>query len=423
MPDVKILLVDDQQANLIALESILAPLGHQLVRAESGSAALRQLLLQDFALILMDVRMPGMDGYETAAIVRKRERSAHTPIVFLTAESGNRTAMLHAYEQGAVDFLTKPFEPTILRAKVSIFVSLFQQRVQLTRQAESLRLSERAALEAESARQVAEWRRDQEAHEVLRLEEERRVAEAHATKLAQISAELVRSNRELQQVAYGASHDLKTPLRGIGAICDWLEEDLEAVLTDDARKHFAQLRHRVRRLGNLVDGILAFAKVGHQQAEREQVDIKTLVEGIVELLPPRPGASIELLPGLPVARVQRDLLDRVFSNLISNALKYARRNDARIEIGCQTNDSFFEFWVSDNGPGIEAKYHERIWNLFQRLESQSDVEGTGVGLALVKKIVEGQGGRAWVVSQPGEGASFHFLWPREAAELAAQHSN
>jgi len=413
MPDVKILLVDDQQANLLALESILEPLGHQLVRAESGSAALRQLLLQDFALILMDVRMPGMDGYETAAIVRNRERSAHTPIVFLTAESGNRTAMLRAYEQGAVDFLTKPFEPTILRAKVAIFVSLFQQRVLLTRQAESLRLSERAALEAESARQVAEWRRDQEAHEVLRLEEERRVADVHAATLAQISAELVRSNRELQQVAYGASHDLKTPLRGIGAICDWLEEDLEAVLTDDARKHFAQLRHRVRRLGNLVDGILTFAKVSHQQAERELVDIKTLIEGIVELMPPRPGASIELLPGLPVARVQRDLLDRVFSNLISNALKYARRNDAHVEVGCTPRDSQYEFWVSDNGPGIEAQYHDRIWNLFQRLESQDEVEGTGVGLALVKKIVEGQGGRAWVVSQPGAGASFHFLWPRD----------
>ena len=413
MSDVKILLVDDQAANLVALESILKPLGHQLVMADSGAAALRQLLLHDFAVILLDVHMPVMDGYETAAIVRQRERSAHTPIVFLTAESGNRAAMLKAYDQGAVDFLIKPFETPILRAKVAIFVALFMQRMQLTQQAETLREKERAALEAENARAVAEWRREQETNEVLRLEEARRIAEAHAATLAQVSAELVRSNRELQQVAYGASHDLKTPLRGIAAICDWLEEDLEDVLTDEARKHFAQLRHRVRRLGNLVDGILAFARVGHVRAQREDVDIRELIEGIVEMQPLPPGAVLVVQPDMPVARVQRELIERVFANLISNAFKYARRSDPRVEVGCKTSDDALEFWVSDNGPGIEKQYHERIWNLFQRLESQDEVEGTGVGLALVKKIVEGQGGRAWVESELGQGATFHFVWPRE----------
>lgn len=413
MSDVKILLVDDQAANLVALESILKPLGHQLVMADSGAAALRQLLLHDFAVILLDVHMPVMDGYETAAIVRQRERSAHTPIVFLTAESGNRAAMLKAYDQGAVDFLIKPFETPILRAKVAIFVALFMQRMQLTQQAETLREKERAALEAENARAVAEWRREQETNEVLRLEEARRIAEAHAATLAQVSAELVRSNRELQQVAYGASHDLKTPLRGIAAICDWLEEDLEDVLTDEARKHFAQLRHRVRRLGNLVDGILAFARVGHVRAQREDVDIRELIEGIVEMQPLLPGAVLVVQPDMPVARVQRELIERVFANLISNAFKYARRSDPRVEVGCKTSDDALEFWVSDNGPGIEKQYHERIWNLFQRLESQDEVEGTGVGLALVKKIVEGQGGRAWVESELGQGATFHFVWPRE----------
>lgn len=413
MSDVKILLVDDQAANLVALESILKPLGHQLVMADSGAAALRQLLLHDFAVILLDVHMPVMDGYETAAIVRQRERSAHTPIVFLTAESGNRAAMLKAYDQGAVDFLIKPFETPILRAKVAIFVALFMQRMQLTQQAETLREKERAALEAENARAVAEWRREQETNEVLRLEEARRIAEAHAATLAQVSAELVRSNRELQQVAYGASHDLKTPLRGIAAICDWLEEDLEDVLTDEARKHFAQLRHRVRRLGNLVDGILAFARVGHVRAQRENVDIRELIEGIVEMQPLLPGAVLVVQPDMPVARVQRELIERVFANLISNAFKYARRSDPRVEVGCKTSDDALEFWVSDNGPGIEKQYHERIWNLFQRLESQDEVEGTGVGLALVKKIVEGQGGRAWVESELGQGATFHFVWPRE----------
>ncbi len=419
MPHTKILLVDDQPANLLALDAVLRPLGHEIVSTDSGAAALRQLLVHDFAVILMDARMPGLDGYETAALIRQRERSAHTPIIFLTAELGTGQDILRAYDQGAVDFLGKPFEPKILRAKVAIFVSLFVQRRQLTQQSESLREKERAAVVAESLRHVAEWRREQDAAHVLRLEDERRVAEGYAATLAQISAELMRSNRELEQVAYGASHDLKTPLRGISAVCDWLEEDFADAMNDEARKHFAQLRTRVRRMGNIVDGILAFAKAGHALARPEAVDLGALLRGIVEMQPMPAGATIQLAPGMPVALVQRQLLERVFSNLISNAFKYSRRSDAHVDVTFLQSNPFFEFRVTDNGPGIEQQYHERIWNLFQRLESQEDVEGTGVGLALVKKIVDGQGGRAWVESVPGQGASFRFLWPIEPVANAA----
>lgn len=419
MPPIKILLVDDQPANLLALDAVLRPLGHDIVSTESGAAALRQLLVHDFAVILMDARMPGLDGYETAALIRQRERSRHTPIIFLTAELGDGQDILRAYDQGAVDFLGEPFEPKILRAKVAIFVSLFEQRMQLTQQAESLREKDRAAVVAESLRRVAEWRQEQDAAQVLRLQVERSVAEVYAATLAQVGAELMRSNRELEQVAYGASHDLKTPLRGISAVCDWLEEDFADVMNDQARKHFVQLRTRVRRMGNIVDGILAFAKAGHAQARPESVDVGALLRGIVEMQPIPPGATIKLAPGMPVALVQRQLLERVFSNLISNALKYSRRSDAHIDVTCLEKDRFFEFRVTDNGPGIEQQYHERIWNLFQRLESQEEVEGTGVGLALVKKIVDGQGGRAWVESEPGHGASFRFLWPIEPVANAA----
>jgi signal transduction histidine kinase len=411
MSSASILLVDDQPANLVALEAILEPLGHRLVSADSGAAALRQILLQDFAVILLDARMPGLDGYETAALIRQRERSAHTPIIFLTADAGDRADTLRAYDQGAVDFLGKPFEPKVLRAKVAIFISLYLQGEQLKQQAESLREQERAALRAEAARQAAEWLRDQEKAHVARLEEEQRAAERHAAALAQVSAELVRSNRELEQVAYGASHDLKAPLRGIATVCDWLEEDLVDVMTDDARKHLGQLRSRVTRMGAIVDGILAFARVGQTRAQPETVNIGDLLRDVVELLQPPEGAIIQIAPGMPVAHVQRQLLEQVFANLIGNALKYARRADPRVDVGASETDRFFEFRITDNGPGIAAQYHERIWSLFQRLESQDKIEGTGVGLALVKKIVEGQGGRVWVESQPDHGATFRFLWP------------
>lgn len=406
-----ILLVDDQPPNLIALQAILESLGHELVCAESGAAALRHILQHDFAVILLDARMPGLDGYETAALIRQRERSANTPIIFLTADAGDRADTLRAYDQGAVDFLGKPFEPKILRAKVAVFVALYLQGEQLKQQAASLREQERAALRVEAARQASERLREQETAHVARLEEERRIAEQHAVALALVSAELVRSNRELEQVAYGASHDLKAPLRGIATVCDWLEEDIADAMTDAARKHLAQLRNRVRRMGAIVDGILAFARVGQARAQPEAVDVGDLLRDIVELIHPPEGAIIQIAPGMPAARVQRQLLEQVFSNLISNALKYARRTDPRIDVGAAEADGYFEFCVTDNGPGIAPQFHERIWSLFQRLESQDEIEGTGVGLALVKKIVENQGGRAWVESRTGHGATFRFTWP------------
>jgi signal transduction histidine kinase len=411
MPRASILLVDDQPANLSALEATLAPLGHPLISVDSGAAALKQLLTQDFAVILLDARMPGLDGYETAALIRQRERSAHTPIIFLTADAGDRADIDRAYDQGAVDFLGKPFEPKILRAKVAIFVALYLQAEQLKRQAAALLDQERAAVRAEAARLAAGRLRDQEKALIERLEERQRVSEQHAEALGKVSAELARSNHELEQVAYGASHDLKAPLRGISTVCDWIEEDLAGVMTDDARKHLDQMRSRIRRMSALVDGILAFARVGQGRAEPELVDVGALVADVVELLQPPAGATITIAPDLPTARALRQLLTHVFANLIGNALKYARRVDPRIDVGGRDIGRFFEFWVNDNGPGVAKQAQDRIWELFQRLESQSEIEGTGVGLALVKKIVEGQGGRAWVDSEPGQGASFHFLWP------------
>jgi signal transduction histidine kinase len=419
MSAASILLVDDSPANLLALEAILEPLGHRLVSAGSGAAALKQVLLHDFAAILLDARMPDLDGYETAALIRKRERSAHTPIIFLTADTGDDEATRRAYDHGAVDFLGKPFEPTILRAKVGIFVALHLQAEQIKQQAASLRQQEQAAARAEVARQAAEWRRDQEKARFERLEEERRIVAEHAAALAQLSADLVRSNRELEQVAYGASHDLKAPLRGIATVCDWLEDDLAGVMTDDTRLHLGQLRNRVARMGAIVDGILAFARVGQVRSHPERVDVGVLVRDVVELIHPPEGATVHVAPALPVARVHRQLLGQVFANLIGNALKYARRPDVRVDVGVTSGERFFEFWVTDNGPGIAPVHHERIWSLFQRLESRDEIEGTGVGLALVKKIVENQGGRAWVESQPGEGATFRFTWPSGASSTPA----
>ena len=260
---------------------------------------------------------------------------------------------------------------------------------------------------------------------------------------------LERSNRDLDQFAYVASHDLKAPLRGISNLSSWIEEDLAAVMTPDARDQMALLRGRVHRMEALIDGVLQYSRAGRVRAPAERVDTRALAGEVVELLAPRPGARVEVAPGLPEVLAERVPLQQVLLNLVGNALKYAGREDARVRVSAEpaagpdggpwdagpagragatgeqrvAAPAWFRFTVADNGPGIAPQYHERVFGIFQTLQSRDRVEGTGIGLSVVKKIVEAQGGRAWVESAEGDGARFHFTWPAappaaDDAELA-----
>lgn len=253
----------------------------------------------------------------------------------------------------------------------------------------------------------------------------RRQVEEKATELARMARALEttnraleRSNRELDQFAYVASHDLKAPLRGIANLSQWIEEDLgEGDLPEETREHLALLRSRVLRMEALIDGLLEYSRVGRQRQAVERVDVGGLLEETVELLAPDDGAEVILPAELPVLDAERLPLSQVFLNLVSNALKHARRSDPRVEVAAEEQDEgFWRFSVSDNGPGIAPQYQDRIFGIFQTLQARDQVEGTGIGLALVKKIVETQGGRVWVESAEGEGATFHFLWPKKPKE-------
>ncbi len=230
---------------------------------------------------------------------------------------------------------------------------------------------------------------------------------------------LERSNRELDQFAYVASHDLKAPLRGIANLSQWLEDDLADRMTPEAREQMAMLRGRVHRLEALIDGILSYSRAGRVQEKAEAVDVGRLLDECVELLSPTPTARVEIVRPMPTVVSERVPLQQVFLNLIGNALKYAQRPDARVRVTAREVPPGWEFAVEDNGPGIASEYQKRIWGIFQTLESRDKVEGTGIGLSVVKKIVESRGGRAWVVSGEGRGATFCFTWPghpREANE-------
>lgn len=227
---------------------------------------------------------------------------------------------------------------------------------------------------------------------------------------------LERTNQELDQFAYVASHDLKAPLRGIANLSEWIEEDIGAAFPADARDKMELLRGRVRRLEGLIDGILEYSRAGRARKPAAAVDTNVLVHEIVEMLSPPSSVEIQVAPDMPAVFSERVPLQQVLSNLIGNAIKYANRTDAVINVSAVQQGDIVTFAITDNGPGIAAQYHDRIFVMFQRLAARDKIEGTGIGLAIVKKIVEGRGGRVWVESPldvaAGTGTTFHFTWPR-----------
>jgi PAS domain S-box-containing protein len=237
--------------------------------------------------------------------------------------------------------------------------------------------------------------------------------ELRAQELARAAAALERSNAELDQFAYVASHDLKAPLRGIANLALWIEEDIGDQLSGESAEHMRLLQGRVHRMESLIDGILAYSRAGRVRESIEHVDTNRLLAEVMDLLSPPEHVVVDIQPRLPRLQAERVALQQVFMNLISNAVKYtaAHREDAHIAVTCEPAGGFYRFTVADNGPGIAPAYHDRIWGIFQTLETRDKVEGTGVGLSVVRKIVESRGGSVSVKSEEGAGSAFSFTWP------------
>lgn len=240
---------------------------------------------------------------------------------------------------------------------------------------------------------------------------ERRVAER--------TGQLEAVNHELAEFASVVSHDLKAPLRAVSRLSGWLADDHAAGLGPEGVRLCKLLRERVEHMHAMIEGILAYTRVGRTGERETLVDLNRLLGEVVEVLAPPAEIAVVIPPGLPVVRGIHQQLQQVFQNLLDNAVKYMHRTPGRVEVEVWREGAVWHFAVKDNGPGIPERYHEKVFQVFQRLDARSSVNGTGIGLALVKRIVGSRGGRVWVESEADCGATFHFTWPDRGAATPA----
>lgn len=389
MEKINILIVDDKPENLLALEVILDDPKLNLIRAHSGKEALSLILDYDFALVLLDVQMPGMDGFETAELMSGIEKSKHIPIIFVTAINKEQKYVFKGYEAGAVDYLFKPLDPEILKSKVYIFLDLYQQKIIIKQQ--SLEL-EHKVTELNAA--------------FLELQQKEKLLQRQSEELQSI-------NQDLKEFAYIVSHDLKAPLRAISSLVDWVTSDYSDKFDDNGKELLGLLLGRVHRMHALIEGILKYSRVGRSKEQKVTVDIKSLITDVIEMVAPPENIKINIEGEFPTIIAEKTRMEQVFQNLISNAIKYMDKPKGMIKIACLDNENHWTLSVADNGPGIEEKHFKKVFKIFQTLAPRDEIESTGIGLSLVKKIVEMYGGKVWVESDVGKGSSFIFTLLKE----------
>ncbi|MDB5036728.1 MAG: hypothetical protein JWQ35_256 [Bacteriovoracaceae bacterium] len=519
--DVNILLVDDRADSLLALSAVLTTKGYNLVTAVSGYEALERLREREFAVIVLDAQMPGIDGFETAAIIKKDVHLKNIPILFVTAINQDSAYVNKGYSLGAADYIFKPFDPYILKSKVAVFVQLYQQKKRIEQQAFELRDQERrnrdlalADLELDGLRRyknladaiphlILKAKNDGDAHyfnqkwfeytglslelsqgsgwysaifvedlknirsffseslmknnsgknhfeiecriwkrkdgsyhwHLMRMVPERRKSgeidgwigtctdihdrKAGETKLIQQSEALARSNADLEQFASIASHDLQEPLRIVTNYTQLIEQCYRDIIDDEGREWIGYTVNASRRMSNLIRDLLSYSKVRDSEFISEIVDsndiLRTVLSNLKQIIEESRATIIS--EQLPVVRVEKIQLTQLFQNLISNAIKYKSSRIPEIEIKAVRRGGEYIFSVSDNGQGIESKYFSKIFQIFQRLEARDKDPGTGIGLAIAKKIVERHGGRIWVESEFGRGSTFLFSLPLVAQKI------
>lgn len=416
----KILLVDDREDNLLSMETILEADGYKFVKASSGRQALKILLSEfDFALILMDVKMPNLNGFETASLIYEREKLKHIPIIFITANNYGEENIFKGYRTGAVDYIYKPINPELLRAKVSVFVELYRKNHQLLLQEQKLK-----AINKTLQNEIRE-----------RETSEEKVKELNRQLLKNIDR-LESANKELDRFAFMASHDLQEPLRKILTFSDRLRGKCTTLDTDSIN-YIDRIQKAAGRMQALIEDILTFSKLSVEEDTLVSSDLNELVKEVLsdiegKVQEKKAEIQVNKLPSLPV---NPNLIRPLFYNLITNALKYSKKDvppvirirsetgpNANFTNGKEPQVKYCRIYVEDNGIGFEQEYAEQIFGMFKRLHPGTEFEGTGIGLALCKKIVEKHNGFISAKSKPNVGSTFIIALPMKAETAPAEAS-
>ncbi|TPG36210.1 response regulator [Flavobacterium pectinovorum] len=401
---IKILLVDDKKENLLSLQVILANKGYQFVEASSGKDALRILLKsQDFAIILMDVQMPLMDGFETAEMIRQSDKLKHVPIIFLTANMNTTEYIFKGYQSGAVDYMIKPLSKEILQAKVSVFTELYKKNLELR-----LKEEETNAL-----------------NEII-LKTNKTLAAQYAA-IEKHAAELKNKNMELDAFTYISSHDLQEPLRKIQTFVNVILSNEYPNLSADGKLKFERILYSTTRMRELISSLLTFSRTNIIDRKFESTDLNLVFADVKEALRENIqekkvvietdfNGNIDIIPFQFV---------QLLENLVSNAIKFAKK-DMPLQITIKSliadgatlqneklspQQKYCYITFEDNGIGFEPQHSEKIFGVFQRLHGRDLYEGTGIGLAIVKKIVENHNGFITASSIPMEGVKFTIYIP------------
>jgi len=501
---VNILIVDDRADKILALESILLELNENIVCAQSGKEALKLLLQDDYAVILLDVSMPVMDGYETAELIRRRERNERTPIIFVTAINSTDSHASKGYSLGAVDYIFAPVVADVLRAKVAVFIDLFKKSAQVKYQAELLHAAaERRADQLDTrlrsllnridvgvfraeldgsiieanpaffrllglengiatpnlASLYSPTRARNELLSPLRATGTEREPEVQmrrangdtiwvsvtrslhtsddgreyiegliedvserklaADVLVRKVEQLARSNADLEQFAYVSAHDLKEPLRMVSAYSTLIAHRYDQTLDGEGKQYLSYVLDGARHAQQLINDLLTFSRAGAEETVKS-VDLEALLKRTIFNLQAAidEKQAVILSEPLPVVDGDPVLLGQLLQNLISNAIKFCADAPPMVRISVAGDEKEWQFCVSDNGIGISPQYQERIFGMFQRLHSRKAYPGTGIGLALCRKVVERHGGRIWVESETGKGSKFLFSLQRKDASGA-----